>query len=57
MVGILTTRAKTHELVMECREKGVDVSDVVDAQYVPDFIKNEKKRWVEIRARLDAASA
>ena len=56
MVGILTTRAKTHELVMECQEKGVDVSDVVCAEYVQDFIKNEKKRWVEIRARLDAAA-
>ena len=56
LVGILSTRAKTHELMVECLERGVDVSDVATAEYFPDFIKNEKKRYVEVKARLDAAT-
>jgi len=56
LVGILSTRAKTHELMVESLERGVDVSDVATAEYFPDFIKNEKKRYVEVKARLDAAT-
>lgn len=56
LVGILSTRAKTHELMVECLERGVDVSDVATAEYFPDFIKNEKKRYVEVKTRLEAAT-
>lgn len=55
MVGILTTRAKTYELVRQCEETGVDVSDVVDADLAPNFITNEKARFNEINKRLKAA--
>ena len=55
MVGILSTRAKTYELVQECAKEGVDVSDVVNAEMAPNFIASEKARFNEISKRLEAA--
>ncbi|ACO62584.1 predicted protein [Micromonas commoda] len=56
LVGILTTRAKTHELVNECESNGISTSDVVAATYRPDnFISNEKARFNELTKRLKEA--
>lgn len=56
LVGILTTRAKTHELIAECAANGMDTSDVVSATYRADnFISNEKARFNELNKRLKEA--
>ena len=56
LVGILTTRAKTHELITECAAAGIDTSDVVSATYRTDnFISNEKARFNELNKRLKEA--
>ena len=56
LVGILTTRAKTHELVNECESNGISTSDVVAATYRADnFISNEKARFNELTKRLKEA--
>ena len=56
LVGILTTRAKTHELVNECESNGISTSDVVDATYRTDnFVSNEKARFNELTKRLKDA--
>lgn len=54
LVGILTTRAKTAELVAEAKSKGIDISDILATDYAPSFITNEKKRFVAIRDRVEA---
>lgn len=55
-VGILSTRVRTHELLRECAEEGVDVSDVIGAAAdAPNFVKSEKTRFNEINRRLRAA--
>jgi len=56
LVGIIQNRCMTHEVLKACEANGVDVSDVRDASYVADFIKNEKMRFVEARKRLEEAT-
>ena len=57
LVGILTTRARTGELITECREKGIDVADILTTDYAPSFITNEKNRFNAINTRLRQAKA
>jgi hypothetical protein len=57
LVGILTTRARTGELITECREKGIDVADILTTDYAPSFTTNEKKRFNAINTRLRQAKA
>jgi hypothetical protein len=55
LVGILTTRARTAELTVEAKEKGIDITDIMNTDYAQSFITNEKKRFVAIKERVDAA--
>ena len=55
LVGILTTRARTAELIEECKQKNVEISDILSMDYAPSFITNEKKRFNEINNRLKEA--
>lgn len=55
LVGILTTRARTAELIEECKQKNIEISDILSTDYAPSFITNEKKRFNEINNRLKEA--